>query len=172
MRYLAIAALAICSACRLVDAPASLFGLVRSDHRIVLAYWGGTTEVNPIGGYAEGRGWLLDSQCIEFIKKGARIDIVKLGVGKVGTFTVDQLLPPSEDPPDEGTVYAAGTVKARQEGDSGSEPIIGVFDPGIKPPKATIILPDNETYRKIAKDFLKGKGLKEKDLKGMFVSHR
>jgi len=170
MRQLAITALALVSGCKLVDAPMSLFGLGRSDHRMVLAYWGGESEVNPVGGYLEGQGWLSDSECLEFIGKGMKIDLVKLGVGKVGTFTVDRFLPPSEEPPDEGTVYARGAVKTREEGDSGSEPIIGVFDPGIEPPKTEVISPDNKTYQKAARDFLKGQGLKEKDLKGMFVS--
>lgn len=131
---------------------------------------GGESEVNPIGGYAEGRGWLSDSECLEFIKKGTRIDIVKLGSGKIGTFTVDRLLTPSEEPPDEGTIYAEGTVKAKEEGDSGSDAIIGVFDPGTEPPKTEVIPPDNETYHKIAKDFLKGEGINKADLETMFIS--
>lgn len=41
MKYLVIVALALVSGRRLIDVPMSILGLGRSDHRIVLAYWGG-----------------------------------------------------------------------------------------------------------------------------------
>lgn len=153
---------------RLADAPRGFFGMGLSDFRMVLGYWG--DSVNPIGAYKEGRGWLVDSECTRYMRPGMRIDLVKLGLGKIGTFRVERILSPSDEPPAAGTVYAKGRAYGADSGDPFSEPIIGIFDPGGKPPKAEIISPDDDTCRKIARDFLKGRGIKGKDLRDMFVS--
>lgn len=151
-----------------VDAPSGFFGHGKTDCRMILAYWG--DEVNPIGGYRDGRGWISDSECLRCIDRGTRIDIVKLGVGKVGAFVVERLLPPSDEPHDAGTVYAKGKSRARAIGSSFSEPIIGVLDPRGRPPKTEIIPSEDRTYRKVVEDFLKGEGIKKVDLAEMFIS--
>ncbi len=168
MRRLFAVALIFFSGCRFTPTPASISGIGRPPYRIVLNYWG--DKVNPIGGYADGRGWLADSECLGYMREGTKIDILKLGKGKVGTFTVERFLPPSEDPPDMGTVYLEGKANISEEYDPASHPMIGILDPLANPPKTTLISTNNETYRNITRDFLKGQGLGDRDMNEMFVS--
>ncbi|MGB9589486.1 MAG: hypothetical protein ACP5QG_03270 [candidate division WOR-3 bacterium] len=53
----------------------------------------------------------------------------------------------------------------KDDENSSSDQIIGVFDPGTN-----LLPPDNETYRKITRDFLRGQGLNDEDTRDMFIS--
>ncbi|MEO0191573.1 MAG: hypothetical protein ABIM46_02195 [candidate division WOR-3 bacterium] len=168
MKRFALFVLGLFFGCGLLEAPAKAFGFGKKGPRIVLAYWG--DQINPIGGYAKGQGWLADTQCLEYIKEGTELDIVKLGSGKIGRFKARGFTPPSEEPPDAGTVYIEGSSNTSDLNITGVEPILCILDPGGKPPKANVIPSPKQKHKELALDYLAEMGIKSEGAKGLNIS--